>query len=104
MPLDGVAAEDHVEVWLVDAEDANNDLPFVLRDAAETVRQLRSEGKTVLLHCVHAHTRTPVVAALYGSLLTGVPAGISLDRVLAVLPNASPRRSIAAALGPNESP
>jgi hypothetical protein len=36
VPLAGVVADDHVEVWLVDAEDANNDLPFVLRDAAET--------------------------------------------------------------------
>jgi len=73
VPLDGVAPEDHLEVWLVDADDANNDLPFVLQDAADAIRQLRSEGKTVLLHCVHAHTRTPVVAALYGTLRTGDP-------------------------------
>lgn len=62
-PLDGVPADDHIEVWLIDDQDANNDLPLVLRDTAEAVRQLRAEGKTVLLHCVHAETRTPVAAA-----------------------------------------
>ena len=98
VPLDGVAPEDHLEVWLVDADDANNDLAFVLQDAAAAVRQLRSEGKTVLLHCVHAHTRTPVVAALYGILRTGNSTRTSLERVLAVLPSANPRPSIAAAL------
>jgi len=98
VPLAGVAPEDHLEVWLVDADDANNDLAFVLQDAAEAVRQLRSEGKTVLLHCVHAHTRTPVVAALYGALRTGDSTRTSLERVLAVLPSANPRRSIAATL------
>jgi len=98
VPLAGVAPEDHLEVWLVDADDANNDLPFVLQDAAEAVRQLRSEGKTVLLHCVHAHTRTPVVAALYGILRTGNSTRTSLERVLSVLPSANPRPSIAAAL------
>ncbi len=98
VPLDGVAPEDHLEVWLVDTDDAKNDLPFVLQDAAEAVQQLRSEGKTVLLHCVHAHTRTPVVAALYGALRTGDSTRTSLDRVLAVLPSANPRRSIVATL------
>jgi ADP-ribosyl-[dinitrogen reductase] hydrolase len=98
VPLKGVAPEDHVEVWLVDEEDANNDLPTVLLDAAESVRLLREEGKTVLLHCVHGHTRTPVVAAAYGARLTGASTRAVLERVLAVLPSASPRRSIAAAL------
>lgn len=98
VPLAGVPPEDHLEVWLIDAEDANNDLPLVLQDAAAAVRQLRSEGKTVLLHCVHAHTRTPVVAAAYGALVTGSSGQDALDRVLAVLP-ASPRPSIVAGLG-----
>ena len=97
VPLAGVHVEDHAEVWLVDAEDANNDLPMVLRDAAQTVRILRSEGKTVLLHCVHAHTRTPVVAAAYGALITGSSGAQALARVVGVLP-ARPRRSIVAAL------
>lgn len=63
VPLQGVAPQDHLEVWLVDQDDANNDVKLVLRDAADTVKALRDEGKTVLLHCVHAETRTPLVAA-----------------------------------------
>ncbi len=96
-PLPGVAPQDHLEVWLVDDEDANNNLPLVLRDTALAVQQLRREDKTVLLHCVHAHTRTPVVAAAYGALLTGDSGRTALQRVLAVLP-AAPRPSIAASL------
>ena len=92
-PLTGVAPEDHVEFWVIDKENANNDLAGQLLDAARTVRDLRSEGKTVLLHCVHAHTRTPTVAAVYGALVTGSTPIEALDRVEAVLPSASPRRS-----------
>ncbi len=55
-PLEGVAPQDHLEVWLVDKDDANNDAALVLRDAADAVRALRDEGKTVLLRCVHADT------------------------------------------------
>lgn len=104
VPLQGVAPEDHVEVWLVDEEDANNDLPAVLRDAAQAVRLLRGEGKTVLVHCVHGHTRTPVVAAAYGAQLTGASTRAALERVLAVLPSAHPRQSIAAVLHTLEKP
>lgn len=93
-PLAGVAAEDHVEVWLIDGDDANLDLPGVIADAAEAVRVLRREGHTVLLHCVRAETRTPVVAAAYGAMITGTGRRAALDRVLAVLPSARPRRSI----------
>ena len=89
---------DHLEVWLVDAEDANNALPEVLADTAAAVRDLRAEGKTVFLHCVHAHTRTPVVAAAYGALITGDDPEQVLQRVLDVLPAAYPRPSIRAAL------
>lgn len=92
-PLEGVAPEDHVEFWVIDKEHANNDLGGQLLDAALTVRELRREGKTVLLHCVHAHTRTPTVAAVYGALVTGSTPAQALERVVAVLPSASPRRS-----------
>jgi len=92
-PLPGVAPEDHVEFWVIDKEDANNDLAGQLLDAARTVRDLRAEGKTVLLHCVHAHTRTPVVAAVYGALITRSTPLEALRRVEAVLPSARPRES-----------
>jgi len=95
---------DHVEFWLVDADGANADAAAVVRDAAETVAALRREGKSVLVHCVHAETRTPLVAAAYGALLTGTPAPAALDRVLAVLPSARPRPSLLAALGVDARP
>lgn len=98
-PLSGVDAGDHVEVWLVDRDDANLDLPRVIADAASAVRDLRVEGRTVLLHCVWAQSRTPVVAAAYGALITGDPPREVLDRVVAVLPDARPRAELVAALG-----
>ncbi len=93
-PLAGVRPQDHVEVWLIDRDDANLDLPGVLTDAATAVRDLRAEGRTVLLHCVHAETRTPTVAAAYGAMVTGTTRAAALDRVLAVLTSARPRPSI----------
>ncbi|HVM27785.1 MAG TPA: hypothetical protein VM433_08945, partial [Mycobacteriales bacterium] len=99
VPLRGVASEDHVEMWIIDEEDADNDLRRVVSDAAATVRDLRSEGKTVFLHCVHAHTRTPVVAAAYGALVAGGSEREALRRVQRVLPSGRhPRPSIAAVL------
>jgi ADP-ribosylglycohydrolase len=97
-PLAGVRPQDHVEVWLIDRDDANLDLPGVLADAATAVRDLRAEGRTVLLHCVHAQTRTPTVAAAYGAMITGSTRSAALERVLAVLPSAAPRASIVAGL------
>lgn len=80
-PLSWLAPADHVEVHLVDRDDANNDLRFTITDAALAVQALRADGKTVLLHCVHAQTRTPVVAAAYGSLVTGTSEVEALGRV-----------------------
>ena len=59
-------AADHIEVWHIDdAEpDKNPNLDLVLRDAADAVAAFRAQGKTVLLHCVQAQSRTPSVAAL----------------------------------------
>lgn len=93
VPLSGVAPEDHVEFWFIDDEDANNDLPGQLLDAARMIRDLRSEGKSVLVHCVHAQTRTPVVAAVFGAMVTGSSAVEALGRVSRVLPSARPRPS-----------
>ena len=86
VPLAGVAPEDHVEFWLVDEVGANLDPGAVLRDAAATVAALRAEGKTVLLHCLAMHSRTPLVAAVYGARITGDSVRASLDRVEAALP------------------
>lgn len=64
---EGIRPEDHAEIWLLDSEDpaANQHLGHVLDEAAAAVRQLRHEGRRVLLHCVAAHHRTPSVALRY---------------------------------------
>jgi ADP-ribosyl-[dinitrogen reductase] hydrolase len=66
-PLLGNGAEDHVEVWLMDSEDPddNPNLDFVLADTAAVIADLRGEGRRVLLHCVAAEQRTPTVAVAY---------------------------------------
>jgi protein-tyrosine phosphatase len=97
-PLAGVAPEDHIEVWLVDKENANLDVARVLVDTASVVRDLRAEGKTVFLHCAHAQCRTPVVAAAYGALITGSSTRDALARAVAVLPSPMPRQSFVEAL------
>jgi ADP-ribosylglycohydrolase len=77
---------EHVEFWLIDEGPIGNpNLEFVLADAARTVRDLRAEGKTVLLHCVEGSSRTPSVAARYSMLLGQDP-----NEVLAVMPWAHP--------------
>jgi ADP-ribosyl-[dinitrogen reductase] hydrolase len=91
VPLEGIAPEDHIEIWLIDIKDANNDPATVLRDAAEAVQSLRNEGKTVFLHCVNAETRTPLVAAAYGALHTGTSTAEAVDRIRNVLPTTGQR-------------
>ena len=93
MPAERRPPEDHVESWLIDKDDANLDLAGQLVDAASAVRELRAEGKTVLLHCVHAHSRTPTVAAVYGAMVAGTSPRAALDRVLEALPSSFPRPS-----------
>jgi ADP-ribosylglycohydrolase len=62
---------DRIDSRLVDSADAtqNPNLHFLLYDAADAVRGLRAEGRTVLLHCVAAQQRTPSVALAYATLL-----------------------------------
>lgn len=92
-PPAGIAPADHVVPWLIDSESraSNPHLEFVLRDAARAVQALRAEGRTVYLHCVHAHARTPTVAAIYSHEAFGRSAAEALDEVCAVLPEADPR-------------
>lgn len=79
-----------VEVRLIDEPDPdeNPNLEFVLADTVEAICQMRREGRTVLVHCVKAESRTPVAAALYGMRLRGVSAEQALSDVAAVLPGA----------------
>ena len=100
VPAQGVAPRDHVEVWLLDESepDKNPNLDFVLTDAVAAVEALRAEGRTVLLHCVQAQSRTPAVAALYGARLTGRTPTEALADIVDVLPNARPNSGFRAAL------
>jgi predicted protein tyrosine phosphatase len=87
-----VMPEDHATFWVVDspAEDDNAHAAFVLRDAAAAVERYRAEGKTVLLHCVRAESRTPTVAALYGAGVAGTSPLVALADLRRVLPRARP--------------
>ncbi|MEZ0339873.1 ADP-ribosylglycohydrolase family protein [Mycobacterium sp. pV006] len=90
----------HAEVRLIDRDgvDANPHLDYVLVESVRAVERFRSEGKTVLLHCVEAQSRTPSVAALYGARLRGVSADEALGAVMGVLPCARPNRVFREAL------
>ncbi|WP_146362812.1 ADP-ribosylglycohydrolase family protein [Arthrobacter yangruifuii] len=90
--VSGMTPENQATFWLVDSAspDSNSHTAFVLREAAAAVERFRAEGKTVLLHCVRAESRTPTVAALYGARAAGLTPLESLEHVRRVLPNAYP--------------
>ncbi|WP_199255640.1 ADP-ribosylglycohydrolase family protein [Mycolicibacterium mengxianglii] len=90
----------HVEVRLIDRDDPdeNPHLDLVLTEAVRVVEELRSQGRTVLLHCVSALSRTPTVAALYGARLQGVSCERALRDVQAALPDAHPNAAFRTAL------
>ncbi|GAA5066577.1 ADP-ribosylglycohydrolase family protein [Streptomyces similanensis] len=69
---------EHVRVWLVDRDDHNANLHYVVDQAARAVLRLRRAGKRVLLHCAAGQSRTPAVAAVYGHLATGVDGDTAL--------------------------
>lgn len=100
VPAVGVSAPDHVEVWLVDSADpvANPHLQFVLDDTREVLGDLRAEGKTVLVHCVQAQSRTPTVAVMHAEA-QGIPVDDAVAEVLAALPAASPNPAFLEVLG-----
>ncbi|MDP9331869.1 MAG: ADP-ribosylglycohydrolase family protein [Actinomycetota bacterium] len=91
---------EHLEVWLIDEVDPehNPNLEFILRDIATTVVGCRDEGKSVLLHCVRAESRTPTVAAAYLCERLGLTADQALARVRKSLPRMNPNRGFVAAL------
>jgi ADP-ribosyl-[dinitrogen reductase] hydrolase len=92
LDVPGVAPEDHAPFWVVDSavEGDNAHAAFVLREAAAAVERYRAEGKTVLLHCVRAESRTPTVAALYGARVAGISPLEALADLQRVLPGARP--------------
>ncbi|WP_417555677.1 ADP-ribosylglycohydrolase family protein [Microbacterium sp.] len=80
-----------VRVWLVDREGRNPNLDFVLAEAVDAVAQLRSEGRTVFLHCAEGRSRTAAVATLYGARSCGVPLERAWQDVQGALPGFAPQ-------------
>lgn len=89
---DTPATAEHIEVRLIDADgaDKNPNLGFVVRGTIELLRTLRAEGKTVLLHCVQAQSRTPTIAALYGTAVGELSPADAFVQIKSVLPAAHP--------------
>lgn len=83
VPAAGVAPEDHVEFWLIDSPERadNPNLAHVIDDAARTAAALRDEGHRLLIHCVRAESRTPLVAAGYSVVARGADAGVALEEI-----------------------
>jgi predicted protein tyrosine phosphatase len=106
LDVPAVAAENHATFWVVDSpvEGDSAHAGFVLREAAAAVERYRSEGKTVLLHCVRAESRTPTVAALYGASVAGVSPMEALEDVRRVLPGARPNPLFMGVLGGDKAP
>jgi len=90
----------HLEVRLIDNNDPaqNPNLDFVLADTVAAIAALRAEGRTVLLHCAQAQSRTPSVAALYAALHLGIPIERALAEVTAALPAPAPKRFLLEAI------
>ncbi len=74
---------EQIDVRLIDDDgpDANPNLDFVLTDTVRLIEQLRNEGRTVLVHCVAAQSRTPTVAALYDARRQGISGKAALREV-----------------------
>lgn len=90
---------EHLGFRIMDDPDPweNPNLDFVLTDAARAVAAYRDAGRTVLVHCVASHSRTPTVGIAY-SMLRGVPLRRALEDVCDVLPAAAPNAGFWAAL------
>lgn len=88
----GIPARDRIEAWILDSSDPsrNPHLHFAFADTADVIAALRAEGKTVLVHCVAAQSRTPTIAAAYAIRHRGIEPAIALDEVCAVLPDPQP--------------
>ncbi len=91
---------EQIDIRLIDIVDldANPNLDFVLMDTVRLIEQLRNEGRTVLLHCVAAQSRTPTVAALYGAHRQGISGEAALREVTSVLPDTYPNSDFRRAL------
>ena len=76
-----------IEFWLIDEPGHNLDTSYVLTDAANTIAELRAEGKQVVVHCVAAHNRTPAAAISYSILHKDIEFDVAWREVRNSLPN-----------------
>ncbi|QIK84721.1 ADP-ribosylglycohydrolase family protein [Sanguibacter sp. HDW7] len=90
-PAAGVRPEHHVRVRLIDQQGTNLDPAATLREVADVIADLRAEGRTVLVHCYEARSRTAAAAAAYSVLRFGVEPETALERSIKVLRHANPR-------------
>jgi len=95
-----IAPADRIETWLLDsaAPGANPNLHFALADTADVIAELLAEGKTVLVHCVAAQSRTPTIAAAYAIRHLRTDPQAALDEACALLPDPQPNAAFRAAL------
>lgn len=90
-PSPGVRPEHHVHVRLIDEEGTNLDAAATLREVADAIADLRAEGRTVLVHCYEARSRTAAAAAAYSVLRFGVEPEAALERAISALRLGNPR-------------
>lgn len=83
---------------LIDSDGDNANVEFLLQDLAETMAQRRDAGRRVLIHCVHAHSRTPSVAAAYLAQRLEISGKEALQRVTVDLPGGRPIKEFRAAI------
>lgn len=90
---------EHINFRLYDQPElsVNPNVDFVLADIAETIAELRSEGKVVYLHCVAAYSRTPTAAAMY-SMELGYDLETAARDIKEALPRCNPNAGFRAAL------
>jgi ADP-ribosyl-[dinitrogen reductase] hydrolase len=86
------AGVEQIDVRLVDrtGPDENPHLEFVLTDTVRLVEQLRGEGRTVLVHCHGAYSRTPTIGGLYGARYLPTDGLTALNAVIDAVPEAAP--------------
>lgn len=94
------AVGEWIQVRLIDSDrpTENPNLDFVLHDTVTAIETLRADGRTVLLHCVQAQSRTPTIAALYGARRQGIDPLAALADVTSALPHAQPNPAFRQAL------
>ena len=76
----------------------NPNLDFALTDTVRLIKQLRNEGRTVLVHWVAAVSPTPTVAALYGAHRQGISGEAAPREVTSALSGAYPNNDFRSAL------